>query len=78
MKMCNVSCTTRGKWEKNEMLRENVEAQKWDTHTPKNRLIILNDLGFPTKGGKRSMNCEQPHDEPEAYLTEAVWLKPWH
>lgn len=48
------------------------------THTLKNRLILLNDLEFPTKGGKWSMNCEQPHDDPEAYLTEAVWLKPWH
>lgn len=35
-------------------------------------------LGFPANGGKRSMNCEQPHDNLKAYLTEAVWLKPWH
>lgn len=58
------------------ILRENLEAQKWDTQ--KNRLILLNDLGFPTKGGEWCMNCEQPHDDPEAYLVEAVWLKPWH
>lgn len=72
--MCNVSTRHKEMEKKKEHLRKNLEAQKWE----KNRLILLNDLGFPTKGGKRSMNCEQPHDDPEAYLTEAVWLKPWH
>lgn len=33
--------------------------------------------GFPSQG-VQSMNCEQPRGEGGAYLTEAVWLKPWH
>lgn len=63
------------KWRKK---KRTFEKKFRSTKMGKNRLILLNDLGFPTKGGKRSMNCEQPHDDPEAYLTEAVWLKPWH
>lgn len=63
---------------KKKKKKENYKSQKWDTHTqPQKRLILLNDSGFPSKGAQ-SMNCEQPHDDPQAYLTEAVWLKPWH
>lgn len=80
MKMCNVSTRHKKiKKEKKKKKRETIENHKngTHTHTHKKRLILLNESGFPTKGAQ-SMNCEQPHDDPEAYLTEAVWLKPWH
>lgn len=34
-------------------------------------------VGAEGRGGP-GMNCEQPHDDPKAYLTKAVWLKPRH
>lgn len=84
--MCNVYNTRRETAKKEKKLKQKnyrhmgkaCTSPHTHTHTLKNRLILLNDLEFPTKGGKWSMNCEQPHDDPEAYLTEAVWLKPWH